>query len=103
MKPRYGCTYLLYRLLYDNDGFSGRWPNTPGLYIFRADSEKETRMRHLRKLWRNQLGQDMIEYALLAAFLAVAVGALSPTVATDICTMFSRVATVLTAANATGG
>jgi Flp pilus assembly pilin Flp len=45
----------------------------------------------------------MIEYALLAAFLAVAVGALSPTVATDICTMFSRVATVLTAANATGG
>jgi Flp pilus assembly pilin Flp len=60
-------------------------------------------MRHLRNLWRNQHGQDLIEYALLAAFLAVAVGALSPSVATDICTMFSRVATVLTAANATGG
>ena len=54
-----------------------------------------------QKCW-NQRGQDMIEYALLAAFLAVAVGALSPTVATNICTMFSRVATVLTAANATG-
>jgi Flp pilus assembly pilin Flp len=58
-------------------------------------------MRHLKKLWGNQHGQDLIEYALLAAFLAVAVGALSPSVATDICTMFSRVATVLTAANAT--
>jgi len=58
-------------------------------------------MRHLRKLWRNQQGQDLIEYALLTAFLAVAVGALSPSVATNICTMFSRVATVLTAANAT--
>jgi Flp pilus assembly pilin Flp len=59
-------------------------------------------MRHLWKLWRDQRGQDLIEYALLAAFLAVAVGALSPTVATDICAMFSRVAIVLTAANATG-
>jgi pilus assembly protein Flp/PilA len=71
--------------------------------IFRLVGDKETSMRHLRKLWRNQQGQDLIEYALLAAFLAVAVGALSPSVATDICTMFSRVATVLTAANATGG
>ena len=57
----------------------------------------------LSRLWNEEDGQDMIEYALLAAFLAVAVGAISPSVATDICTMFSRVATVLTAANATGG
>jgi len=60
-------------------------------------------MRHLRKLWRDRRGQDLIEYALLTAFLAMAVGALSPSVATNICAMFSRVATVLTAANATGG
>jgi Flp pilus assembly pilin Flp len=49
-------------------------------------------MRHLRKLWRDKHGQDFIEYALLAGFLAVAVGALSPTVATNVGAMFSRVA-----------
>jgi Flp pilus assembly pilin Flp len=64
-----------------------------------SESWEEIGMRQLKKLWFNQLGQDMIEYALTAAFLAVAVGALSPTVATNICTMFSRVNTVLTAAN----
>jgi len=84
----YGCNSSFFRLTYVYDRFQSL--------------VKETRMRTLRKLWRNQRGQDLIEYALLAAFLAVAVGALSPTVATNICTMFSRVATVLTAANATG-
>jgi Flp pilus assembly pilin Flp len=56
----------------------------------------------IRKLWRNKLGQDMIEYALLAAFFALAVGALSPTVATNISTVWSRVTSVIALANATG-
>lgn len=56
----------------------------------------------IRRLWRNKLGQDMIEYALLAAFLALAVGALSPSVATDISTVWSRVTSVIALANATG-
>jgi Flp pilus assembly pilin Flp len=57
----------------------------------------------IRKLWRNRLGQDMIEYALLAAFFALAVGALSPSVATDISTVWSGVRSVMTACIATGG
>lgn len=45
-------------------------------------------------------GQDLIEYALMAGFVAVAAGAIMPNVATSISTIFSRVATNLsTAAN----
>jgi len=56
----------------------------------------------IRRLWRNKLGQDMIEYALLAAFFALAVGALSPSVATNISTVWSRVTSVIALALATG-
>ncbi len=59
-------------------------------------------MRHLRKFWINQRGQELIEYTLLAAFLAVAIVALSPTVATNISTMLSKLNALPTAAGATG-
>ncbi len=59
-------------------------------------------MRHLRRFWINQRGQELIEFALLAAFLTVAIVALSPTVATNICTMLSRINAVPTAAGSTG-
>ena len=46
-------------------------------------------------------GQDLIEYALLAGFVALAAGAIMPNVATSISTIFSKVAdTMSTAANA---
>lgn len=57
----------------------------------------------IRKLWRNTRGQDLIEYALLAAFFAVAVGALSPSVATGISTIWSRVSCGIALAIAAGG
>jgi len=44
-------------------------------------------------------GQDLIEYALMAGFVAVAAGAIMPGVATSISTIFSKVASVLTAAS----
>ena len=43
-------------------------------------------------------GQDLVEYALLAGFVAVAAGALLPGISTSISTIFSRMASVLTAA-----
>ena len=43
-------------------------------------------------------GQDLIEYALMAGFVAVAAGAIMPGVATSISTIFSKVASVMTAA-----
>ena len=45
---------------------------------------------------RNKSGQDMIEYALLAAFLTVAVAAFFPTnIAPNISTVFSKITSVL--------
>jgi Flp pilus assembly pilin Flp len=43
-------------------------------------------------------GQDLIEYALMAGFVAVAAGAIMPGVATSISTIFSKIASVLSAA-----
>ena len=45
-------------------------------------------------------GQDMVEYALLAGFVAVAAGALLPAISTSISTIFSRMGSVLTVAAA---
>jgi len=42
------------------------------------------------KIWKDQHGQDLIEYALMAGFVAVAAGAIMPNVATSISTIFSR-------------
>ncbi len=52
------------------------------------------------KIWKDQSGQDLIEYALMAGFVAVAAGAIMPGVATSISTIFSKVASVMTAAAA---
>jgi Flp pilus assembly pilin Flp len=53
----------------------------------------------VRKLTNNTMGQDLIEYALMAGFVAVSAGAIMPGVATSISQIFSQVASVLTAAN----
>lgn len=36
-------------------------------------------------------GQDLIEYALMAGFVAVAAGAIMPSVSTNISTIFSKI------------
>jgi len=55
---------------------------------------------NLSALRQNNRGQDLIEYALMAGFVAVAAGALMPSVAGSISTIFSQVASVMTAAAA---
>lgn len=57
----------------------------------------------LQQSWRNTKGQDLIEYALMAGFVAVAAGAIMPGVAQSISTIFSQVASVMTAAASQGG
>ena len=59
--------------------------------------------RFYQLLWKVQIfkdthGQDLIEYALMAGFVAVAAGAIMPGVATSISTIFSKVGSVLTTA-----
>ncbi len=48
-------------------------------------------------IWKDQRGQDMVEYALLAGFITIAAGALFPPVDQSISTIFSRVNSLLTA------
>jgi pilus assembly protein Flp/PilA len=54
------------------------------------------------KLWRETCGQDLIEYALMAGFVAVAAGAVMPGTATAISTIFSKTASLLTKASTQG-
>ena len=54
------------------------------------------------KIWKDQNGQDLIEYALMAGFVAVAAGAVMPSVAGHISTIFSKIGSVLTNASAQG-
>jgi pilus assembly protein Flp/PilA len=44
----------------------------------------------------NTRGQDLIEYALMAGFVAVAAGAIMPGIASSISRIFSKVAGVMT-------
>ena len=49
-------------------------------------------LRQLKKLWNAELGQDMVEYALIAATLVVVVaGFLPPTVMPSVSTIFSKI------------
>ena len=54
------------------------------------------------KIWKDRRGQDLIEYALMAGFVAVAAGAIMPGVATSISTIFSKIASVMSTAAAQG-
>ncbi len=54
-------------------------------------------MRILKEFWSDTQGQDLIEYALMAGFVAVAAGAVMPSVSTSISTIFSKIGSVLVA------
>ena len=57
-------------------------------------------LERLHDLVREQEGQDLVEYALLAGFVAVAAGALLPSISGSISVIFSKMASVLSAAAA---
>jgi Flp pilus assembly pilin Flp len=48
-----------------------------------------------RNLKHDMKGQDLIEYALMAGFVAVAAGALMPSVSSSISTVFSKIGSVM--------
>ena len=51
-------------------------------------------------IWKDTKGQDLIEYALLAGFVAVAAGAILPQVTAQINIIFSKITSLLTCAAA---
>lgn len=54
------------------------------------------------RIMKDTRGQDLIEYALMAGFVAVAAGAVVPGVAESIKTIFSKVNTVMTSSATQG-
>jgi pilus assembly protein Flp/PilA len=47
------------------------------------------------QIWKDRNGQDLIEYALMAGFVAVAAGAVMPGVASSINVVFSKVNSIM--------
>jgi pilus assembly protein Flp/PilA len=47
------------------------------------------------QIWRDEQGQDLIEYALMAGFVAVSAGAIMPGVSSSINVVFSKVNSVM--------
>jgi len=47
------------------------------------------------KIWKDTRGQDLIEYALMAGFVAVAAGAIMPGVASSINIIFSKINSIM--------
>ena len=56
---------------------------------------------YILTLVKDEKAQDMVEYALLAGFIAVAAGAVLPGISASISTIFSKMASVTVAAAAT--
>jgi len=54
------------------------------------------------RIWKDTRGQDLIEYALMAGFVAVAAGAIMPGVATSISTIFSKISNAMSNAATQG-
>ena len=54
------------------------------------------------RILKDTRGQDLIEYALMAGFVAVAAGAIMPGVATSISTIFDKISSALSSAAAQG-
>jgi len=54
------------------------------------------------RIWTDIQGQDLVEYALMAGFVAVAAGAIMPGVSTSISTIFSQIASVMSNAATQG-
>lgn len=70
-----------------------------------ADQNLVTASRRLLRLYlrlrlfaSDSIGQDLIEYALMAGFVAVSAGAMMPGVATSISKILSKIASTMTAA-----
>ena len=47
------------------------------------------------QIWRNTRGQDLIEYALMAGFVATAAAAIMPGIASSVNIVFSKVNSVM--------
>jgi pilus assembly protein Flp/PilA len=68
---------------------------------FETSAEEEKQMTKIinmtmkLKIWKDNHGQDLMEYALMAGFLAAASGYTLPAVASDIASVLTKVVAML--------
>ena len=62
-----------------------------------------TKLAGRARFWRDTRGQDLVEYALMAGFVAVTAGALMPGGASEISEIFSKLGIVTSQAASQGG
>ena len=55
------------------------------------------------RIWKDTSGQDMLEYALYVAAIGTLYAAVSPSVASSISTVFSKISSSMSGAATTGG
>jgi Flp pilus assembly pilin Flp len=53
------------------------------------------------RIWSDQHGQDLIEYAMIAGFIAVVSGMFMPNISNDVSMVFSKIASTMTGSAAT--
>jgi Flp pilus assembly pilin Flp len=53
------------------------------------------------RIWSDQHGQDLIEYAMIAGFIAVVSGMFMPNVSQDVSMVYSKIASTMTSSAAT--
>ena len=56
----------------------------------------------IKNFLKDETGQDLIEYALMAGFVAVAAGSIMTGVSTNISTIYSKVSSSMTKSAASG-
>jgi pilus assembly protein Flp/PilA len=54
------------------------------------------------RIWKDTQGQDLIEYALMVGFVALAAGALMPNISSSISTVYTKIQTMLATAAGSG-
>jgi pilus assembly protein Flp/PilA len=63
-------------------------------YLTEREEKKMKTM--LKRLWKEEEGQDLIEYALLVALIALIAATIFPTIGADLHTIFNTADTCLT-------
>jgi Flp pilus assembly pilin Flp len=53
------------------------------------------------RIWSDRHGQDLIEYAMIAGFIAVVSGMFMPDVSNDVSVLYSRIASTMRSSAAT--
>jgi Flp pilus assembly pilin Flp len=79
------------------EDLSGRW-NRNGVVETFEEKIMTKLYSLLQSLKNDETAQDMVEYALLAGFIAVAAGATLPGIATSLNLIFSKMASVTSVA-----